>query len=374
MNLFDVYPLFDITPSRAEGSWIWDEHGTKYLDLYGGHAVISIGHSHPHYVTKLTDQLNRMGFYSNSVKNPLQQQLAEKLGTVSGYGDYQLFLCNSGAEANENAMKIASFITGRKRVVAFKKAFHGRTSGAVAATDNPRIVAPFNAGHEITFLPFNDESALNSVSGKEVAAVIIEGIQGVGGIQVPDDAFLQALQTWCAGNGAMLILDEIQSGYGRTGRFFAHQHAGVRPHLITTAKGMGNGFPMGGVLIHPDIKPWSGMLGTTFGGNYLAAAAGLAVLEVIEEEGLMDNARDVGDYLISNLRELDGVNEVRGRGLMIGIDLPDTHKHVRSNLLHRHRIFTGESKPNVVRLLPSLAVTRDEADMLLTALKEELKG
>lgn len=372
MNLFDVYPLFDITPSRAEGSWIWDEHGTKYLDLYGGHAVISIGHSHPHYVTRLTEQLNRIGFYSNSVKNPLQQQFAEKLGAVSGYPDYQLFLCNSGAEANENALKIASFVTGRKKVIAFRKAFHGRTSGAVAATDNPKIVAPFNAGHDISFLPFNDETALKGVSGNEVAAVIIEGIQGVGGIQVPDDSFLKTLQSWCATNGAMLILDEIQSGYGRTGRFFAHQHAGIKPHLITTAKGMGNGFPMGGVFIHPDIKPWSGMLGTTFGGNYLAAVAGLAVLEVIENEKLVDNAREVGEYVLKALREIQGINEVRGRGLMIGIDLPDTHKHVRSNLLHQHRIFTGESKPNVVRLLPSLAVTREEADMFLTALGKEL--
>lgn len=374
MNLFDVYPLFDITPSKAEGSWIWDEHGTKYLDLYGGHAVISIGHTHPHYVTRVTQQLNRIGFYSNSVKNPIQQQFAEKLGAVSGYPDYQLFLCNSGAEANENALKIASFITGRKKVVAFRKAFHGRTSGAVAATDNPKIVAPFNAGHDIIFLPFNDEAALQEVSGNEVAAVIIEGIQGVGGIQVPDDAFLKALQSWCAANGAMLILDEIQSGYGRTGRFFAHQHAGITAHLITTAKGMGNGFPIGGVLIHPDIKPWSGMLGTTFGGNYLAAAAGLAVLEVMENESLIDNAREVGEYVLRALREIRGINEVRGRGLMIGIDLPETHKHVRSNLLHQHRIFTGESKPNVVRLLPSLAVTREETDMFLTALRKELNN
>lgn len=372
MNLFDVYPLFDITPSRAEGSWIWDDKGTKYLDLYGGHAVISVGHSHPHYVKRITDQLNRIGFYSNSVRNPLQQEFAEKLGRISGYDDYQLFLCNSGAEANENALKIASFMTGRRKVIAFKKAFHGRTSGAVAATDNPKIVSPFNAGHEIVFVPFNDETALDAALGKDVAAVIIEGIQGVGGIQVPDDSFLKTLEARCASNGSMLILDEIQSGYGRTGKFFAHQYAGVRPHLITMAKGMGNGFPMGGVLIHPGIKPWSGMLGTTFGGNYLAAVAGLAVLEIMEEEHLMENALAVGDYLLNTLGEMDTVNEVRGRGLMIGIDLPESHKQVRSNLLHLHRIFTGESKPNVVRLLPPLTLTRDQADMFVAAMRKEL--
>lgn len=372
MNLFDVYPLFDITPARAEGSWIWDEQGTKYLDLYGGHAVISIGHSHPHYVTRLEDQLERIGFYSNSVQNPLQREFAEMLGRISGYPDYNLFLCNSGAEANENALKVASFMTGRKKIVAFKKAFHGRTSGAVAATDNPKIVSPFNAGHEIVFLPFNDESALNTALDNDVAAVIIEGIQGVGGIQIPDDTFLRTLEARCVQNGSMLILDEIQSGYGRTGKFFAHQYAAIKPHLITTAKGMGNGFPMGGVLIHPDIKPWSGMLGTTFGGNYLAAVAGLAVLEVIEKEKLIDNALEVGDYLIGALKKMDTINDVRGRGLMIGIDLPETHKQVRSNLLHRHRIFTGASNPNTVRLLPSLAVTREQADLFLAAMEEEL--
>jgi len=372
MNLFDVYPLFDITPARAEGSWIWDEQGTKYLDLYGGHAVISIGHSHPHYVTRLEHQLERIGFYSNSVQNPLQREFAEMLGRISGYPDYNLFLCNSGAEANENALKVASFMTGRKKIVAFKKAFHGRTSGAVAATDNPKIVSPFNAGHEIVFLPFNDESALNAALDNDVAAVIIEGIQGVGGIQIPDDTFLRTLEARCIQNGSMLILDEIQSGYGRTGKFFAHQYAGIKPHLITTAKGMGNGFPMGGVLIHPDIKPWSGMLGTTFGGNYLAAVAGLAVLEVIEKEKLIDNALEVGDYLIGALKKMDTIDDVRGRGLMIGIDLPETHKQVRSNLLHRHRIFTGASNPNTVRLLPSLAVTREQADLFLAAMEKEL--
>src|SRR5690606_29088981 len=374
MNLFDVYPLFDITPAKAEGSWIWDEQGTKYLDLYGGHAVISIGHSHPHYVTRLKHQLERIGFYSNSVQNPLQREFAEMLGRISGYPDYNLFLCNSGAEANENALKVASFMTGRKKIVAFKKAFHGRTSGAVAATDNPKIVSPFNAGHEIVFLPFNDESALNAALDNDVAAVIIEGIQGVGGIQIPDDTFLRTLEARCIQNGSMLILDEIQSGYGRTGKFFAHQYAGIKPHLITTAKGMGNGFPMGGVLIHPDIKPWSGMLGTTFGGNYLAAVAGLAVLEVIEKEKLIDNALEVGEYLIGALKKMDTIDDVRGRGLMIGIDLPETHKQVRSNLLHQHRIFTGASNPNTVRLLPSLAVTREQADMFLAAMEKELKS
>lgn len=374
MNLFDVYPLFDITPSRAEGSWIWDEQGTKYLDLYGGHAVISIGHSHPHYVDRLKHQLDRIGFYSNSVQNPLQREFAEMLGRISGYPDYNLFLCNSGAEANENALKVASFMTGRKKIVAFKKAFHGRTSGAVAATDNPKIVSPFNAGHEIVFLPFNDENAVNTALDNDVAAVIIEGIQGVGGIQVPDDSFLRTLEARCTENGSMLILDEVQSGYGRTGKFFAHQYAGIRPHLITIAKGMGNGFPMGGVLIHPEIRPWSGMLGTTFGGNYLAAVAGLAVLEVIEKENLIDNAVAVGDYLMAALKQMDVINEVRGRGLMIGIDLPETHKQVRSNLLHQHRIFTGASNPNTVRLLPSLAVTREQADMFLAAMEKELKN
>jgi acetylornithine aminotransferase len=373
MNLFDVYPLFDITPVRAEGSWLWDDKGNKYLDLYGGHAVISIGHSHPHYIKRLTEQLNRIGYYSNSVRNPLQEEFAEKLGDLSGYPDYQLFLCNSGAEANENALKIASFLTGRKKIIAFERSFHGRTSGAVAATDNAKIVSPFNAGHAVSFIPMNDRQALDAALGNDVAAVIIEGIQGVGGIRLPDDDFLQYLEQRCAAVGAMLILDEIQSGYGRTGKFFSHQYAGIRPPLITTAKGMANGFPIGGVLIHPDVKAWNGMLGTTFGGNYLAAAAGLAVLEVMAEEDLMTNAMNIGNYLLEKLKSFSIVNEVRGRGLMIGIDLPESHKQVRSNLLHHHRIFTGESKPNVVRLLPSLAMTREQADMFLTALSEELK-
>jgi acetylornithine/N-succinyldiaminopimelate aminotransferase len=372
MKLFDVYPLFNITPVKAQGSWLWDDKGQKYLDLYGGHAVISIGHSHPHYVKRLSDQLGKIAFYSNSVQNDLQVQFAEKLGQLSGYPNYQLFLCNSGAEANENALKLASFVTGRKKVIAFKKAFHGRTSGAVAATDNPKIVAPFNAGHEITFVPLNDEAAFSQVLTKDIAAVIIEGIQGVGGIQLPDDSFLQFLARKCEENGSLLILDEIQSGYGRTGKFFAHQHAGIKPHLITTAKGMGNGFPIGGLFIHPDIKPWSGMLGTTFGGNYLASVAGLAVLEVMEKEHLIVNAATLGNYWMKELATFPAITGLRGRGLMIGLDLPETLKQVRQELLFKHHIFTGEAKPNTIRLLPSLALTKEEATLFIDALKTEL--
>ena len=372
MKLFDVYPLFNITPAKALGSWLWDEAGIKYLDLYGGHAVISIGHSHPHYIKSLTDQLTKISFYSNSVQNPLQEKLAEKLGEMSGYQNYQLFLCNSGAEANENALKLASFVTGRKKVIAFKRAFHGRTSGAVAATDNPKIVAPFNAGHDIIFVSMNDEAAVEAVMNNSVAAVIIEGIQGVGGIQIPDDTFLQFLERKCKTHGSILILDEIQCGYGRTGKFFAHQHAGIHPSIITVAKGMGNGFPMGGVLIHPDIKPWSGMLGTTFGGNYLSSAAGLAVLEILEIEKLIENASRIGSYWIEAMRQIPGIKEVRGRGLMIGFDLSDEKKNVRTNLLIKHFIFTGEAKPNTIRLLPPLTLKKEEADILLHALKEEL--
>jgi len=296
MKLFDVYPLFPIEPVRAQGSWLWDKNGQRYLDLYGGHAVISIGHSHPHYVSAIQQQLTKIGFYSNSVQNSLQEKLAEKLGELSGYADYQLFLCNSGAEANENALKVASFLTGRKKIIAFEKGFHGRTSGTVAATDNPKIVAPFNANHEIQFLPFNDVNALENAITNDVAAVIIEGIQGVGGIHVPTPQFLQKIEKECKKKGALLILDEVQSGYGRSGKFFAHQHAGIKPDLITVAKGMGNGFPVGGLLINPNIKPWPGMLGTTFGGNYLACTASLAVLEVIEKENLIQNAEAMGAY------------------------------------------------------------------------------
>lgn len=373
MNLFDVYPLFPIEPVQAKGSWLWDKEGEKYLDLYGGHAVISIGHSNPHYIKSVTDQLNKIGFYSNSVKNTLQEKLAATLGEVSGYPDYKLFLCNSGAEAIENALKLASFVTGRKKVIAFKKGFHGRTSGAVATTDNPKIVAPFNANHEIVFAQLNDEATVSAALDKEVAAIIVEGIQGVGGIQIPNDSFLQFLKRKCNENGSLLILDEIQSGYGRTGKFFAHQHADVKPHLITTAKGMGNGFPVGGVLIHPDIKPWSGMLGTTFGGNHLACAASLAVLEVMKEENLMDNALELGTYVLGELKKIKDLLDVRGKGLMIGVDVPEEKKSVRPNLLTKHKIFTGEAKPNTIRVLPSLAVTKSELDIFLQALKQELE-
>jgi len=372
MNLFDVYPLFKITPTHASGSWLWDDKGEKYLDLYGGHAVISIGHSHPHYVKRLTEQLHKIAFYSNSIQNNLQREYAQKLGELSGYPNYQLFLCNSGAEANENALKVASFLTGRKKVLAFKKGFHGRTSGAVAATDNPKIVAPFNAGHEIVFVPLNDVAAFDEAMGDDVAAVIVEGIQGVGGIQVPEDAFLRHLEATCRRHQSLLILDEIQSGYGRTGKFFAHQYSGIKPPLITTAKGMGNGFPIGGLLIHPDIKPWSGMLGTTFGGNYLASVAGLAVLEVMETENLIANAAAMGAYWLDKLKGFSKATALRGRGLMIGIDLPDEFKQVRNNLLVNHHIFTGEAKPNTIRLLPSLAINKDEADIFLKALNVEL--
>lgn len=373
MKLFDVYPLFPIEPVKASGSWLWDKDGKKYLDLYGGHAVISIGHNHPHFVEALKNQLDKISFYSNSVKNSLQEKLAEKLGQLSGYPNHQLFLCNSGAEANENALKLASFVNGRKKVIAFKKAFHGRTSGAVAATDNPKIVAPFNAGHEIVFLPLNDEQAFLKAITSEISSVIIEGSQGVGGIHFPTDSFLQLLSKKCKEVGALLILDEVQSGYGRTGKFFAHQFSGIQADLITIAKGMGNGFPIGGVLIHPDIKPWSGMLGTTFGGNYLACAAGLSVLEVIEQEDLMANATKLGEFWMEQLQSFPEIKAIRGKGLMIGFDLPDELASLRKDLLFKQSIFTGEAKPNTVRLLPSLALSKSEADLFLEALSIELK-
>jgi acetylornithine/N-succinyldiaminopimelate aminotransferase len=370
MKPFDVYPLFPIEPVKAQGSWLWDNKGVKYLDLYGGHAVISIGHGHPHYVKKLGDQLSRISFYSNSVQNPLQDKLAEKLGEVSGYPDYQLFMCNSGAEANENALKLASFVTGRKKIVAFKKAFHGRTSGAVAATDNPKIVSPFNAVHDVTFIAMNDVAALSAIN-KETAAVIIEGIQGVGGIQLPHDSFLVALADKCKEAGAMLVLDEVQSGYGRTGKFFAHQFAGITPDLITVAKGMGNGFPVGGLLVQPGIKGVHGMLGTTFGGNHLACAASLAVLEVIDHEKLMKNAEVMGNYWMNELKSFPAVTAIRGRGLIIGFDLPENLASLRKDLLFKHHIFTGEAKPNTIRLLPSLALKQEEAAALVEALTIE---
>jgi acetylornithine aminotransferase len=370
MKLFDVYPLFPIEPVRAQGSWLWDDKGEKYLDLYGGHAVISIGHGHPHYVKMIEDQLGRISFYSNSVQNPLQERLAEKLGEVSGYPDYQLFMVNSGAEANENALKLASFVTGRKKIVAFKKSFHGRTSGAVAATDNPKIVSPFNAGHEVEFLPLNDLASLNKINN-EIAAVIIEGIQGVGGIQLPTDPFFVALAARCKEVGALLVLDEVQSGYGRTGKFFAHQFSGITPDLITIAKGMGNGFPVGGLMVQPGIKGVHGMLGTTFGGNHLACAASLAVLEVIDNEKLMKNAQVVGDYWMKELKSFPSVTAIRGRGLIIGFDLPENLASLRKDLLFKHHIFTGEAKPNTIRLLPSLALKQEEAAALIEALNIE---
>jgi acetylornithine aminotransferase len=373
MKLFDVYPVNDITITKAEGSTVWDDKGQQYLDLYGGHAVISIGHTHPHYVQRLTDQLGKVGFYSNSIHIPLQQQLAEKLGKISGKEDYQLFLCNSGAEANENALKLASFHNGKKKVIAFKKAFHGRTSLAVAATDNPKIVAPVNETDNVVFLPWEDQAALEAAFKQhEVSSVIIEGIQGVGGINVASPAFLQKIRTLCDEHNAAFIADSVQCGYGRSGKFFSHDHAGVNADIYSMAKGMGNGFPIGGIIISPKFKPVYGMLGTTFGGNHLACAAALAVLEVIEKESLIGNAGVIGNYLMEELRKLPKVKEVRGRGLMIGIELPEELAHVRKELLFKHKIFTGEAKPNVIRLLPSLALTKEQADHFLTAFKAEL--
>lgn len=373
MKLFDVYPVNDITITKAQGSNVWDDKGQEYLDLYGGHAVISIGHTHPHYVKRLTDQLNKVGFYSNSIHIPLQKELAEKLGKVSGKEDYQLFLVNSGAEANENALKLASFYNGRKKIIAFKKAFHGRTSLAVAATDNPKIVAPVNETDNVIFLPWEDQAALEKTfQENEISSVIIEGIQGVGGINVASAAFLQKIRSLCDQYNAVYIADSVQCGYGRSGKFFSHDHAGVNADIYTMAKGMGNGFPIGGIIIAPKFKPVYGMLGTTFGGNHLACAAALAVLEVIEQEGLIANAAAVGEYLINELKKIPQVKEVRGAGLMIGIDLPDELAHVRKELLFKHKIFTGEAKPNVIRLLPSLALNKEQADQFLSAFKKEL--
>ena len=371
MNLFDVYSLWDIEPVRASGCNVWDKEGNEYLDLYGGHAVISIGHSHPRYMKALQEQVEKIGFYSNSVQNSLQQELAQKLGDQSGYPDYSLFLCNSGAEANENALKLASFHTGKKRIIAFSEAFHGRTSGAVAVTENPAIQAPFNKGHEVTFVPLNDIEAVSYELGKEdVAAVIIEGIQGVAGIFVPETAFLQQLASLCRQHEVVLILDEIQSGYGRTGQFFAHQAAGIHPDLITTAKGMGNGFPIGGVLISPRFEAKKGMLGTTFGGNHLACAAAIAVLDVMREESLVENAREMGNYFIQELSTIGAIKGIRGRGLMLGIDFMPSFSTIRNQLLFDYHIFTGGARNNVMRLLPPLTITKKEADHFLHALKE----
>ncbi|MCR5886846.1 aminotransferase class III-fold pyridoxal phosphate-dependent enzyme [Hymenobacter sp. J193] len=369
MELFNVYPLVNITPVKALGAKLWDDKGQEYLDFYGGHAVISIGHSHPHYVQRLTGQLQNIGFYSNSVQIPIQRELAQKLGQVSGYEDYSLFLCNSGAEANENALKLASFHTGKKRVVAFKGAFHGRTSGAVAATDNPKIVAPFNADHAISFVEYDLAAVEQVLQVGDVCAAIIEPIQGVGGIIRPSDEFLTGLAALCKQYGALLIADEVQSGYGRSGRFFAHQHAGIRPDVISVAKGMGNGFPIGGILIAPELKASYGLLGTTFGGNHLACAAALAVLEVIEQEDLLAHATELGAYLRQELEANAGAEEIRGRGLMVGIKYDFPIKDVRDKLLSDFHIFVGNaSDPTVLRLLPPLNITRAEVDRFLQAL------
>ena len=375
MKLFDVYPLNDVTITKAAGSYVWDEQGTKYLDLYGGHAVISIGHTHPHWVKRIEDQLHEISFYSNSIKIPLQVELAEKLGKVSGKEDYQLFLCNSGAEANENALKLASFYNGRKKIIAFKKSFHGRTSLAVAATDNPAIVAPVNETENVLFLPFNDEFSLTATFNKhEIAAVIIEGIQGVGGINIASDNFLQTIRKLCDDHNAVYIADSVQCGYGRSGQFYSQDFAGVQADIYTMAKGMGNGFPIGAISIAPKFVAKHFMLGTTFGGNHLACAAALAVLEVMEKENLMENATSIGNYLMEELKKLPNIVEVRGRGLMIGIELPDTKADVKKNLLFKHKIFTGEAKPNVIRLLPALNITKVEADLFLKAIKIELEA
>jgi acetylornithine aminotransferase len=375
MNLFDVYPLNDVTIVKAKGSYVWDDKGDQYLDLYGGHAVISIGHTHPHWVNRIEEQLEKIAFYSNSVKIPLQQQLSDKLGKISGKNDYQLFLCNSGAEANENALKLASFHNGRKKIVAFSKSFHGRTSLAVAVTDNKNYVAPVNENENVIFLPFNDEDALEECfnkNGKEISSVIIEGIQGVGGINVADDSFLRKIRSLCDKHGALYIADSVQCGYGRTGKFFSHDFAGVNADIYTMAKGMGNGFPVAGIIIAPHIKPKHFMLGTTFGGNQLACAAALAVLEIIEEEKLMGNAVMVGKYLRDELESIPGLKNVRGRGLMIGFDVPGELKDLKKNLLWNQKIFTGESKPNVIRLLPSLALKKRDAEQFIDSIKEEI--
>lgn len=373
MKLFDVYSLYDIEPVRGKGNYVYTADGTEYLDLYGGHAVISIGHAHPRYIKAVSEQVARLPFYSNSVKNSLQQRLADLLGEVSGYDDYQLFLANSGAEANENAMKLASFTTGRSKILAFDKAFHGRTSAAVAATDNPQIQAPVNRTPNIEFAPLNDiEAVKRKLATGEFAAVIVEGIQGVAGIRMVDDDFLQKLRAVTREKGTLLILDEIQSGYGRTGRFFAHQHAGIRPDIITMAKGIANGFPMSGVLIAPEILAVKGMLGTTFGGNHLACAAAIAVLEVMKEEQLVENAAEIGDYLLDELRKLPQLKDVRGRGLMIGIEIEGSAPELRRRLLFDHHVFTGGAGEHTVRLLPPLTIGREEADRFLSEFKSLL--
>ncbi|HTL08604.1 MAG TPA: aminotransferase class III-fold pyridoxal phosphate-dependent enzyme [Chitinophagaceae bacterium] len=376
MKLFDVYPLNDITIVKAQGSYVWDDNGVQYLDMYGGHAVISIGHTHPHWVKRIEDQLNKIAFYSNSVHIPLQQELAAKLGKVSGKEDYQLFLISSGAEATENALKLASFHTGRKKIVAFTKSFHGRTSLAVAVTDNPAIVAPVNETDNVIFCAFNDAAALDEIfatQGNEIAAVIIEGIQGVGGINVATESFLQQIRALCTKYNAVYVADSVQCGYGRSGQFFSHDIAGVNADIYTMAKGMGNGFPVAGILIAPHIQPRHGMLGTTFGGNQLACAAALAVLEVIEEENLIEMAKQRGMYIKNRLKTIKGLQNIRGRGLMIGFDVPPVLKDLRKKLLYDYNIFTGEAKPNVIRLLPSLAISKKQTDEFLDALQEAVE-
>ena len=366
MKPFDVYPLFDIEITKGSGCYTYDNEGNEYLDMYGGHAVISIGHSHPYYLQKMSHQMEQLLFYSNSVRNSLQEELAEKLGQASGYEDYSLFLVNSGAEANENALKLASFHTGRKKVVAFGKAFHGRTSAAVRVTDNPKIQAPLNDSPEVEFLPLNEVNTVkNALKNRDVCAVIIEGIQGVGGIQTPDSDFLQALRQECTATGTVLILDEIQSGYGRSGKFFAHQYAGIRPDIITIAKGMGNGFPIGGVLISPMFSAVHGMLGTTFGGNHLACAAAIAVLDVMKNENLVTNAANTGAYLIEKMKSFPKIKEIRGKGLMIGIEMEMPAKELRNKLLFEEKVFTGASGTHVIRLLPPLKLTTGDADVFL---------
>ena len=375
MNLFDVYPLFDINIVKGHGCYVWDDKGVEYLDLYGGHAVISIGHSHPHYVEMISKQVAKLGFYSNSVINKLQQEVAHRLGKISGYDDYSFFMVNSGAEANENALKLASFHNGRTRVIAFNKSFHGRTSLAVEATDNPKIIAPINANGHVTYLALNDIDAVRAeLSKNDVCAVIIEGILGVGGVQVPTNAFLKELRKICTETGTILILDEIQSGYGRSGKFFAHQYSGIKPDLITVAKGIGNGFPIGGLLISPMFTPVYGMLGTTFGGNHLACAAALAVMDVMESEHLVNNAAKVGAYLIAELKKFPQIKEVRGEGLMIGMEFEQPVKEIRSKLIYDEKIFTGASGTNVIRLLPPLTLTIAEANEFLTRFAKVLQS
>ncbi|MFY8128746.1 MAG: aspartate aminotransferase family protein [Chitinophagaceae bacterium] len=373
MKLFDVYPINNINISKALGSFVWSDNGQQYLDMYGGHAVISIGHTHPHYVQRIQDQLHKIGFYSNSIQIPLQQELAKKIGEVSGKKDYQLFLVNSGAEANENALKLASFHNNRKKIISFTKAFHGRTSLAVAATDNKNIVAPVNETENVVFLPFNDVEVLVKyfeTNGNEISSVIVEGIQGVGGIREASVVFLQTIRELCSKFNAVFIADSVQCGYGRTGNFFAHDFANVNADIYTMAKGMGNGFPIGGLIIAPHIQPKHFMLGTTFGGNHLACAAALSVLEIIEKDDLMNNATVVGNYVLNELKSFKNIIALRGRGLMIGIELPENLAHVKSDLLHKHYIFTGEAKPNVIRLLPNLSITKQEADIFLDAFKK----